>query len=235
MTQDQYGVLGLHLEDLSKPGLEGDFAKLILEMESPVDTANDKTFMESPLAKRVLSMPGIWFVLGDAAANQAVEGAQKALKGEPVGENAGWEAFKKLVRDIRNTQLSGGNVLIFNAPNGNSFEFRIKTQVADAAHARCGNASFGVAEDIEIWVRTKKDSGFVVAAGKESVASVSAETATRFTSFGLAGVVVIDTGSKPEEGGGGDDASSGGGGNVGQGEQESQNPQETPGGAGGEN
>ena len=200
-----------------------------------MDTANDKTFMESPLAKRVLSMQGLWFVLGDANANQAVEGAQKALKGEAVGDNAGWKAFKELVRDIRNTQLKGGNVLIFNAPNGNSFEFRIKTKVADAAHARCGNASFGVSEDIEIWVRTKKDAGFVVAAGKESVASVSAETATRFTSFGLAGVVIMDTGSKPEEGGGSDDASSGGGGNVGQGEEENPNPPKVPGGGGGEN
>lgn len=235
MTQDQYGVLGLHLEDLSKPGLEGDFAKLILEMESPMDTANDKTFMEAPLAKKMLAMPGLWFVLGDAAANQAVEGAQKALKGEAVGDNAGWKAFKELVRNIRDTQLRGGNVFIYNAPNGNSFEFRIKTQVADAAHARCGNASFGVAEDVEIWVRTKKDSGFVVAAGKESVATVSAETAARFITLGIAGVVTIDTGSKPEEGGGSDDASSGGGGNVGQGEEEKPNPPKVPGGAGGEN
>ncbi len=195
ITQDKYGVLGLHEEDLSKSGVEGDLAKVILEMESPLDRNNDKTMAESPLAKKLIAMPGMWFVLGDTMANQAVEGMQKALNGETIDpNNAGFQEFKKILKGIRDTQLSGGNAFIYNAPNGNSFEFRLDTKVADAAHARCGNASFGVNEGIQIFARIKPGEGMLVAAGKENVATVSPETTAKFVSFGLAGVVTIEVG-----------------------------------------
>lgn len=198
ISQDKYGVLGLHEEDLAKPGLEGDLAKVILELESPLDLNSDKAMMESPLAKKLIAMPGMWFVLGDAKANQAVDGMQKALKGEKVEGNPGYEEFKKILIGIRDTQLRGGNAFIYMAENGNVFEFRLKTTVADAAHARCGNASFGVKEDIQIFARIKRETGMVVAGGKESTASVSPEVAARFISFGLAGVVTIDTRKKED-------------------------------------
>ncbi len=196
ITQDKYGVLGLHEEDLSKPGLEGDLAKVILELESPLDTQNDKAFAESIMAKKLIAMPGMWFVLGDANANQALDGMQKALKGEAVGDNAGFQEFKKIAQGIRDTQLRGGNAFIYNAPNGNSFEFRLNTKVADMAHARCGNASFAVAEDIQIFARMAKETGLIVAGASTSTGTVSPETTARFISFGLAGVVTIETGAQ---------------------------------------
>jgi hypothetical protein len=205
ISQDKYGVLGLSEVDLTKPGLEGDLAKVILELESPLDRNNDKAMMESPLAKKLISMPGMWFVLGDSMANQAVEGMEKSLKGEKVENNNGYNEFKKILLSIRETQLKGGNVFIYTAENGNSFEFRLDTKVADAAHARCGNASFGVNEGIQIFARIKPGESMVVAGGKESIATVSPETVTRFISFGIAGVVTIDVGKKetPPGGGGG--------------------------------
>lgn len=202
ISQDKYGVLGLHEEDLTKPGIEGELARIILELESPLDRSSDKAMMEGPLAKKLIAMPGMWFVLGDAMANEAVDGMQKAIKGEKVDEsNKGYQEFKKILLAIRDTQLRGGNAYIYNSPTGNSFEFRLKTKVADAAHARCGNASFGVQEDIQIFVRLKKETGMIVAAGKESVATVSPETVSRFLTLGLAGIVTIDVG--PSGGGGG--------------------------------
>lgn len=198
ISQDKYGVLGLSEVDLTKPGIEGDLAKVILELESPLDRKSDKAMMESPLAKKLISMPGMWFVLGDSMANQAVEGMEKALKGEKVENNKGYDEFKKILLSIRETQLKGGNVFIYTAENGNSFEFRLDTKVADAAHARCGNASFGVNEGLQIFARIKPGESMVVAGGKESVATVSPETVTRFISFGIAGVVTIDVGKKDD-------------------------------------
>lgn len=198
ISQDKYGVLGLNEVDLTKPGIEGDLAKVILELESPLDRKSEKAMMESPLAKKLISMPGMWFVLGDGMANQAVEGMEKALKGEKVEGNKGYDEFKKILVSLRETQLKGGNVFVYTAENGNTFEFRLDTKVADAAHARCGNASFGVKEGLQIFARIKPGEGMVVAGGKESVATVSPETVTRFISFGIAGVVTIDVGKKDE-------------------------------------
>lgn len=198
ISQDKYGVLGLNEVDLTKPGIEGDLAKVILELESPLDRKSEKAMMESPLAKKLISMPGMWFVLGDGMANQAVEGMEKALKGEKVEGNKGYDEFKKILVSLRETQLKGGNVFVYTAENGNTFEFRLDTKVADAAHARCGNASFGVKEGLQIYARIKPGEGMVVAGGKESVATVSPETVTRFISFGIAGVVTIDVGKKDD-------------------------------------
>lgn len=198
ITQDKYGVLGLHHENLAAPPPEGDLAKVILELESPMDKTNDKTFAESVLAKKMITMEGMWFVLGDTMANQAADGMVKALKGEPVADNAGFQKFKEIVAGIRDTQLKGGNAYIVNMPNGNSFEFRLNTQVADAAHARCGNASFAVKEDIQIFARIKPGGGMIVAAGAQNVATVSPEVTARFIQFGLAGVVVVEVGGKQD-------------------------------------
>jgi|GEM_PF-4759032 len=198
ISQDKYGVLGLNEEDLSKPGTEGELAKVILELESPLDTTNDKAVAESPLAKKLISMPGMWFVLGDAMANQAVDGMAKAAKGETVGDNAGFAEFKKILQSVRDTQLKGGNTFIYDAANGNSFEFRLDTHVADAAHARCGNASFGVKEGLQIFARVP-NSGMIVAAANESNSTVTPETVAHFITFGIAGVVTIDTRPKPPD------------------------------------
>lgn len=203
VSQEKYGFLGVHTEDLSKPGLEGDLAKLILEMESPLDAKTDtpeanKNFAESIMAKKLISMPGMWFVLGDSMASQAVEGMKQAINKQPIdpANQAGFAEFKKIADSIRQTQLNGGNSFIYNAPNGNSFEFKLNTKVADAAHARCGNASFGVTEDVQIFARLKPGQGMIVAAGAENVSTVSPEVTARFIQFGLAGVVMVEVGKQ---------------------------------------
>jgi len=193
ITQDEYGVLGLHDEDASSPGPEGDLAKVILELESPLppDMNDNKTVAESPLAKKLIAMPGMWFVMGNEAANQAVDGMQLALDGKPVENNAGFEKFKEILSGIRKTQLDGGKNFIYTSPDGNTFEFRLNTEIADAAHARCGNPSFGVNENIQIFLRLNPDQNFIISAGNEKVATVSPEYQTKITQFGLAGVVTI--------------------------------------------
>lgn len=194
ITQQEYGLIGFkNLNIASSNPAERDLAKTILEIESPLDSKNDKAFADSILAQKTIAMPGMWFVLGDALANEAVDGMSNAAKGEDMSKNAGYQEFKKIVTGIRTTQLKGGNAYIYNI-NGNSFEFRINTEIATAGHGRCTNATLAAKEEIKIYARIKPNETMIFAAGSDNVATISPETSAKYLSFGLAGVVTIAVG-----------------------------------------
>ncbi len=187
--QKNFSVLGLQERVLTKgKGIERDLAILILETESPLETETDKKFIESPLAQKVIAMPGLWLVLGDDLATEAVDCAKKALEGTKLTGFKGWDEFKKIVNGIRDTQLVGGNFYTYKNKYNNTYEFHIDTKTATGAHANCGNPAFGAKESLAIVAKPEKDEKFLIAVGNEKTATVSPKTMAKTYGIGVAGV-----------------------------------------------
>ncbi len=204
--QTDYGVLGLKERSLGNDkAMERELSILILEMESPLEThLDDKAFMESPLAKKVLAMPGLWFVLGDKLANQAVKRAKSVLTDfKDIAPNEeGWNEFKKIVEGIRKAQLNGANIYTYKNKDGKIYEFHIDTKVASGAHAHCGNPAFAAKESLKIVTETETKEGenLFIVTGNESTATVSPKTKVQRISIGLAGIVTDTSKAKTAPG-----------------------------------
>ncbi len=145
--ESKYGILHPQFYQPKPEGsISSEIWHVITELLSPLETVDDKAFMESPLTMKMATHPGIFFIMGE---DDALKLAQcfKTKSVAPENKDA-FEKFKKLVIEIREAQKQGANFKILD----NGVRISFKTEVGAGVYKKCGNSTLFFQEDIIVLV-----------------------------------------------------------------------------------
>lgn len=187
--------------DPTMPGVEGDIARALLEIASPIEK-DDLELIKSPLATKLLGLAAYRLIVEEPGGRGAkqyqemmeiVQDPEKNISKYPEAI----ENFRNFVERIREAQLLG---ISFDIKTSHGITVRIdmsKTKIQSGAYSKCGNASHSVNELGEITIlRPRKIKGILDVTNE----IVDAELTKKMASFSLLGGFSSSSTSKPKTG-----------------------------------
>lgn len=181
-------TIGLNY-DPSREGVEGDLAKALLEIASPIPKT-DTELIKSPLAMKLLGLSAYRLMVEEENGGGPIQYKEiMEILNNPTPEfikerQESMNRFRKFVERVRESQLNGRPLEITTSQGLTIILNMSETKIRSGAYSKCGNISHSVNElgSITIMKPRKTATGLLDVTNEV----VDVELTKKFVSFGLA-------------------------------------------------